>query len=56
MRTKYAIGNGILWAAAILAAALLHGPSVLCSLILPALAICSFTILEPRAIHGAGQP
>ena len=38
MNTRYSIGNGILWAAAIMAAALCQAPTGLTSVVLPALA------------------
>jgi hypothetical protein len=49
MNNKYFIGNAILWAAAILASALVHAPVALSGIILPALAICSLVVIRPKA-------
>jgi hypothetical protein len=49
MNTKYSIGNAILWAAAILASALVHAPAVLSIIILPGLAVCSLVIIRPKS-------
>ncbi|MBA3960948.1 MAG: hypothetical protein H0X40_03480 [Chthoniobacterales bacterium] len=49
MNTRYSIGNGILWAAAIVAAALFHAPAALTSVVLPALAVGSLVLGEERA-------
>ena len=43
---KFHISNAILWAAAIIAAALLGAPNVLTVALLPALAACSVLIAE----------
>ncbi|MGI8890132.1 MAG: hypothetical protein ACR2G0_05030 [Chthoniobacterales bacterium] len=48
MTNKYIIGNCLLWAAAILASAILHAPVSLTGLLLPALAVGSF-VIRPRA-------
>jgi hypothetical protein len=49
MDKKYFIANGILWAAAILASALLGAPRVLSIILLPALAVCSLVITRPKS-------
>jgi len=49
MNKKYLIGNGILWAAAIIASALVHAPVILSSIILPALAVCSVVVIRPKS-------
>lgn len=48
MNDKYSIGNAILWAAAIVASAILHAPTALCAILLPGLAICSLVIIGRR--------
>ena len=48
MNTKYSVGNGILWAAAILASALFHAPVSLTLTVLPALAVGSLLLGEDR--------
>ena len=48
MDKKYFVANGILWAAAILASALLKAPLVLSIILLPALAVCSLFITRPK--------
>lgn len=48
MNNKYLIGNAILWAAAIIASALVHAPVALSSIILPALAVCSLIVIRPK--------
>lgn len=50
MNRKHLIANSILWAAAIVAAALLHAPVFLSFALLPALATTSLllTLPEPR--------
>ncbi|MDQ6655128.1 MAG: hypothetical protein M3Y80_04865 [Verrucomicrobiota bacterium] len=45
MNNRYFIGNAILWAAAIVGAAVLHAPAALSGLILPSLAVCSLLIV-----------
>jgi hypothetical protein len=44
MNRKYLIINGILWAAAIIASAILNAPTVLTFILLPALAIVSLLV------------
>ncbi len=46
MNPRSLIVNGILWAAAILAAAFVHAPVILTTVILPALAIGALTLSE----------
>jgi hypothetical protein len=49
MRGKYAnIANAILWAAAIIASALVGAPTVLSAVLLPALAAASFLVIGLR--------
>ncbi len=50
MKTKHSITNAILWAAAIIAAAILHAPLLLTGFLLPALAACSIIAFEPGAL------
>jgi hypothetical protein len=45
---NHLIANAILWAAAILASALVGAPSVLSALLLPTLAIASLLFMGPR--------
>ena len=49
MNNKYFIGNAILWAAAIIASALLRAPVALSIIILPVLAVCSLAAIRPRS-------
>jgi hypothetical protein len=49
MNKRYLISNGILWAAAILAAAVIHAPFVLTIIILPTLAFASLVIIRPKS-------
>jgi hypothetical protein len=49
MDKKQFTGNAILWAAAILASALVGAPPVLSLLLLPSLAVGAFVINRPRA-------
>jgi quercetin dioxygenase-like cupin family protein len=51
MNTKYFIGNAILWAAAILASALVHAPVVLSSIILPTLTYTAPGDAPPMHTH-----
>jgi hypothetical protein len=44
MNRKYFIANGILWAAAIIASAIVGAPRVLSVVLLPALAIISLLV------------
>ena len=44
MNRKYLIANGILWAAAIIASAIVGAPTVLSVVLLPALAIISLLV------------
>ena len=55
MNNKDSIGHGILWAAAIIASALLHAPLLLTSTILPALAVCSLIVTRPKTADPQGQ-
>jgi len=49
------IANAILWAAAIVASAILHAPSMLSTIVLPVLAAGSLLLTRPRArIGGSG--
>ena len=49
MDKKYSIANGILWAAAIIASALLVAPPILTFVLLPALAVGSLVITRPKS-------
>ncbi len=49
MNQKYLIGNAILWAAAIIAAAILKAPQTLVVLVLPTLGFCALVLLRPRS-------
>jgi hypothetical protein len=49
MNNKYFIGNAILWAAAILASALVHAPAILSVIILPILAVSSLVVIRPKS-------
>ncbi len=55
MNNKYFVGNAILWAAAILASALLHAPTVLSGIILPVLAVCSLVVIRPKSTDSEGD-
>lgn len=46
------IANAILWAAAIVASALVHAPSVLSTILLPVLAAGSLLLTRPRSRTG----
>ena len=48
MNRKHLIVNGILWAAAILASAIVGAPTVLSVVLLPALAIVSLLVTRSR--------
>jgi hypothetical protein len=48
MDRTYLIANAVLWAAAIVASALLAGPTVLSTILLPALAIISLPLAWRR--------
>jgi hypothetical protein len=48
MIRKHFIANGILWAGAIIASAVLEAPFLLTVIILPALAVCSLFVSRPR--------
>jgi hypothetical protein len=49
MHKKYLIANAVLWAAAILASAVIHAPVVFSIIILPALAFTSLVMIRPKA-------
>jgi hypothetical protein len=49
MHKRYLIANAVLWAAAILASAVIHAPVVFSIIILPTLAFTSLVILRPRS-------
>ena len=49
MNKKYLIGNAILWAAAIVASAVVHAPFMLSGIILPALAFTSIVVICPKS-------
>ncbi len=53
MTHKYLIANSILWAAAIIASALLHAPMLLTLVVLPTLFVTSLLVSERR---GDGAP
>lgn len=55
MDAKYFVANGILWAAAILASALLGAPNVLSFILLPALAVGSLVITRPKSKKAGRQ-
>ena len=42
------VSNGVLWAAAIIASALLGAPPILSTILLPTLAVCALTTLSER--------
>ncbi len=48
MQCRTDIVNGILWAGAIVAAAILGSPTFLTMIVLPSLAICSIIFVMPR--------
>lgn len=50
MKNKHSITNAILWAAAVIAAAILHAPLLLTGFLLPALAACSIIVFEPGSM------
>lgn len=61
MNRKFFIANGILWAAAILATAIVGAPPVLSVILLPTLATCSFLTLAgrrclPKSILKSAEP
>jgi hypothetical protein len=47
MKNRCLIGNAILWAAAILASAVIHAPFVLWGIIFPALAFTALIAIRP---------
>jgi hypothetical protein len=47
MNTRATIANAILWASAIIAAAVLRAPTVLTLVLLPSLAACSLLFVRP---------
>jgi hypothetical protein len=49
MNRKYMLGNGVLWAAAIVGSAMLGAPPTLTALVLPSLAVISLLTAIPRA-------
>jgi hypothetical protein len=49
MRKRYLIANAVLWAAAILASAVIHAPVVFSIIILPTLAFASLVIIRPKS-------
>ncbi len=49
MNKKYLITNAVLWAAAIIAAAIVGAPAILTTVLLPALWACSFVVAGERA-------
>lgn len=49
MSRKHYIGNAILWAAAIIASALLGAPPVFTTILLPSLATCALLITRPQS-------
>jgi len=53
MNQKHHIANAILWAAAIIAAAIMHAPPVLCTILLPTLAATALLITRPKKSRGA---
>ena len=48
MNRKSFVANAILWAAAIIASAVVDAPFVLTAILLPALAVCSLFVSRPR--------
>ena len=53
MNRTCTVANGILWAAAIIASALLRAPTFLTLVLLPALATCSWLAAWPRSSRSA---
>jgi hypothetical protein len=49
MHKRYLIANAVLWAAAILASAVIHAPVVFSIIILPTLAFASLVIIRPTS-------
>jgi hypothetical protein len=49
MHKRYLIANAVLWAAAILASAVIHAPVVFSIIILPTLAFTSLVIIRPKS-------
>jgi hypothetical protein len=49
MQRKHFVANGILWAAAIVASAIVGAPPFLSGVLLPALAACALLITWPRS-------
>ena len=49
MNRNYFIANAVLWAAAIVASAVVGAPSVLSTILLPALAVCSLLLTRPKS-------
>jgi hypothetical protein len=49
MHKRYLIANAVLWAAAILASAVIHAPVVFSIIILPTLAFASLVIIRPKS-------
>lgn len=47
MKRKHLITQGILWAAAIIASAIVGAPAILSTLLLPSLAICALLVDGP---------
>jgi hypothetical protein len=52
---KYLIANGVLWAAAIISAAIVGAPTVLSAVLLPALAAMSLLLAWRAPRTGAGN-
>ncbi|MBB5359317.1 hypothetical protein HDE76_002546 [Rhodanobacter sp. ANJX3] len=55
MREHYVLVNATLWAAAILAAAVLQAPHFLCVILLPLLAVLSQRTVGPRACRNRSK-
>jgi hypothetical protein len=49
MNRKFFISNAILWAAAIIASAIVGAPPVFSAILLPALAACSLLVTRPKS-------
>lgn len=49
MNRKYLISNAVLWAAAIIASAIVGAPAVLSTILLPSLATCSLLAARPTS-------
>ena len=47
-RSRFYIANSILWAAAIIASAVVHAPTVLSLILLPVLAAGSLLFMDPK--------